>query len=59
MDVYRDGRAEWADGSRETDAIGLGQLPFPAAAEISAQPEFHAEVITAAEFEAVGARARG
>ncbi|MEU4524882.1 hypothetical protein AB0F52_39950 [Amycolatopsis sp. NPDC024027] len=56
--VYRDGRADWADAGRETDEIGLGQLPFPALAEIDAQPEFHAEVITAAEFEVAWARAR-
>ncbi len=59
MDVYRDGRADWADAGRETGKIGLGQLPFPALGEINAQPEFHAEVITAAEFEAAWVRARG
>jgi len=59
VDVYRNGRADWADAGRETDAIGLGQLPFPGIEEINAQPEFHAEVITAAEFEAAWVRARG
>ncbi|WP_410596189.1 DUF6881 domain-containing protein [Amycolatopsis sp. lyj-23] len=57
VDVYRDGRTEWADAGRETDAIGLGQVPFPPLAEISAQPEFHAEEITAAEFEGAWLRA--
>ena len=55
--VHRDGRADWADAGRETDTIGLGEVPFPPLAEISAQPEFHAEEITAAEFEAAWLRA--
>jgi hypothetical protein len=59
VDVYRDGRADWADAGRETDAIGLAEVPFPGLGEINAQPEFHAEVITAAEFEAAWVRARG
>ncbi|OXM61902.1 DUF6881 domain-containing protein [Amycolatopsis vastitatis] len=59
VDVYRDGRADWADAGRETDTIGLGEVPFPGLGEINAQPEFHAEVITAEEFEAAWVRARG
>ena len=59
VEVYRDGRTAWADAGRETDSTGLGQLPFPCLEEIGSQPEFSAEEITAAEFEAVWARARG
>lgn len=58
VEVYRDGRLDWADASRDTDTIGLGDVPFPDLEEINSQEEFHAETTTAAEFEAAWARAR-
>jgi hypothetical protein len=58
VEVYRDGRLDCADVSRDTDTIGLGEAPFPDLQEINSQEEFHAEAITAAEFEAAWARAR-
>ncbi|MFF1478255.1 DUF6881 domain-containing protein [Streptomyces sp. NPDC058301] len=58
VEVYRDGRLDWADASRETDTIGLGEVPFPDLKEINAQEEFHAETITVAEFETAWDRAR-
>lgn len=58
VEVYRDGRLDWADASRDTGTIGLGEVPFPDLEEINSQEEFHAENITAAEFEAAWARAR-
>jgi hypothetical protein len=58
VEVYRDGRLDWADADRDTDAIGLGEIPFPALEEINSQAEFRAEAITAAEFEAAWTRAR-
>jgi hypothetical protein len=58
VQIYRDGRAEWADESHETDAVGLSEIPFPPLEEISVQPEFEAESISAEEFEEGWARAR-
>lgn len=58
VEQYRDGHLDWADANRETDTIGLGEIPFPDLAEINAQPDFHAEPITAEEFEAAWRRAR-
>ncbi|MEU4347000.1 hypothetical protein [Streptomyces sp. NPDC023838] len=58
VEVYRDGRSDWVDASRETDTIGLGEVPFPDLQEINSQEDFHAETITAAEFEVAWARAR-
>jgi hypothetical protein len=58
VEVYRDGRLDWADASRDTDAIGLGAVPFPDLAEINSQEEFHAATVIAAEFESAWTRAR-
>ncbi|GGZ25476.1 hypothetical protein GCM10010300_81060 [Streptomyces olivaceoviridis] len=51
VQIYRDGRSEWADESNETATVGLSEVPFPPLEEISSQPEFTAEVITPQEFE--------
>ncbi|WP_028648594.1 DUF6881 domain-containing protein [Nocardiopsis sp. CNT312] len=53
VQFYRDGRSERADGSCETATFGLAEIPFPPLEEISAQPEFTAQVIAAEEFERV------
>lgn len=37
---------------RDTDTIGLGEIPCPGLEEINSQEEFHAVTITEAEFEA-------
>ncbi|PKV82652.1 hypothetical protein [Streptomyces sp. TLI_146] len=58
VEVYREGRLDWADSSRETGTTFLGEVPFPDLQEINSQGEFHAEPITVAEFEAVWRRAR-
>lgn len=58
VEVYKDGRFDWVDASRETDTIGLGEVPFPALEEINRQDEFRADIITAAEFEVAWFRAR-
>ncbi|MFE3524939.1 DUF6881 domain-containing protein [Streptomyces sp. NPDC059161] len=29
VEVYRDGRLDWADAGRDTDTSGLGEVPFP------------------------------
>jgi hypothetical protein len=51
VQLYRDGRSEWADESFETATVGLSEIPFPPLEEISGQPEFTAQVITPEEFE--------
>ncbi|WP_210732806.1 hypothetical protein [Streptomyces sp. RKND-216] len=51
VQLYRDGRSEWADESFETATVGLSEIPFPPLEEISSQPEFTAQVITSEEFE--------
>lgn len=54
---YRDGRLEWADGSRENDEVGLSEVPIDFD-EIVSQAEFEAYRIPALEFEQAWARAR-
>lgn len=61
VQIYRDGRMEWSDESRESGDITLSEIPFPAdLEEIDSQAEFSAGLIDAAEFEQAwqGARAR-
>jgi hypothetical protein len=50
VQCYRDGRMEWADGTRETDSVGLSEAPIDFD-EIASQAEFEAFMISAAEFE--------
>ena len=61
VQVYRDGRSEWADGHHETATVGLSEISFPSVEEISSQPDCRAELITSEEFERAwgDARARG
>ncbi|MFF2195756.1 DUF6881 domain-containing protein [Streptomyces sp. NPDC058157] len=58
VQAHRDGQLDWADAHRETPTIGLGQAPVPDLAELNAQTEFHAEPITATDFETAWTRAR-
>ncbi|MGW1280286.1 DUF6881 domain-containing protein [Streptomyces tsukubensis] len=51
IQLYRDGRSEWADESVDTATIGLSEIPFPSLNEISNQPDFAATEITQEEFE--------
>ncbi|MGC7097261.1 DUF6881 domain-containing protein [Amycolatopsis lurida] len=50
IQIYRDGRSEWADGNHETDSVGLAEIAFPGVDVVNAMPDFDAEEITAAEF---------
>jgi hypothetical protein len=59
VQLYRDGRSEWADGSHESDRVGLSEIPFPPLEEISGQPEFMANSVSAEEFEEVWNASRG
>ncbi|EHR61156.1 hypothetical protein SaccyDRAFT_2276 [Saccharomonospora cyanea NA-134] len=59
VQFYRDGRAEWADETRENEAVGLAEIPLPRSLnEILGQPEFDAQVIDPAEFECAWQQAR-
>ncbi|MEV6348072.1 hypothetical protein [Actinoplanes sp. NPDC051851] len=55
---YRDGRLEWADGTRETNSVGLSEAPIDFD-EIALQAEFGAFVISEAEFEQEWSKASG
>jgi hypothetical protein len=59
VQLWRDGRSEWADESHESDTVGLSEIAFPALDEISSQDEFEAQEISADEFESAWLRARG
>jgi hypothetical protein len=58
VQVYRDGRMEWADEGHETASVGLSEISFPDLAQISSQPEFDAESIDQSEFERIWSSAR-
>ncbi|MGN5380524.1 DUF6881 domain-containing protein [Streptomyces lasalocidi] len=58
VQIYRDGRSEWADETHETATVGLSEIAFPDLREISSQPEFTAVLISAEEFELAWNRAR-
>jgi uncharacterized protein DUF6881 len=51
VDVFRDRRREKAGLGEETTYVVLRPKPLPSIAEITAQDEFDAEEIDAAEFE--------
>jgi hypothetical protein len=57
VEVYRDGRHDYADGSQSTETTLLGEGLTPSADEINADPEFTAEEISAEEFKRVWRRA--
>ncbi|HEV2638065.1 MAG TPA: hypothetical protein VGX23_23150 [Actinocrinis sp.] len=59
VDVFRDGRMEWADAEREAGSTFLGGAPTPTIEEINAIAEFTAVVITAESFEDVWLQAKG
>jgi hypothetical protein len=58
VEVYRDGRHDYADGVRSTGTTVLGEKMMPGVDEISADPEFSAQEIGAEEFERVWQRVR-
>ncbi|MDH6125835.1 hypothetical protein [Kitasatospora sp. GP82] len=58
VQVFRDGRSEWADEDHETAGVGLSEIAFPPVSEIAAQPEFDAEEISSTEFEQAWGAAR-
>jgi len=59
VEVYRDGRHDYAGGSGSTGTTVRSEPLLPAVDEIDADPEFSASVISADEFERVWLRATG
>ncbi|GAA1559015.1 hypothetical protein GCM10009678_47580 [Actinomadura kijaniata] len=57
VELFPDGRLEYADGHRETGATGLSEVPVGTVAGIAAQEEFQPHVISRREFEEMWARA--
>jgi hypothetical protein len=51
IEIYRDGRLDYADGSRATGTTRLAEGLMPSIEEIDAQEEFTPEVIDAETFE--------
>jgi hypothetical protein len=58
VEVYRDGKHDYADRSYSTGTTALGEDLMPGVDEINEDPEFSAETISAAEFDRVWQRAR-
>lgn len=58
VQVYRDGRTEWADENFETATVGLAEIPFPSVEEISSREGFAAEEIASEEFDRAWSEAR-
>jgi hypothetical protein len=59
VEVYRDGRRDYADRSRSTGTTMLSENVMPAVDEINEDPEFSAEAITSEEFGQLWQRASG
>ena len=51
VEIYADGRSDFADENRSTGTTQLSQLPMPTVDEIAAQDEFEPAVIDRATFE--------
>ncbi|MGW5411792.1 DUF6881 domain-containing protein [Actinomadura geliboluensis] len=58
IEVFRDGRLEYADEHREAGATTLSEVPVGTVEEIAAQEEFRPQVISEQVFEEAWARAR-
>jgi len=57
VEIYRDGRHDYADQSRSTGTTALGEILTPRVEEINQDPQYTATAITALEFEEVWQRA--
>jgi hypothetical protein len=57
VEIYRDGRSDYADSTRSTGTTTLSETRMPSIEEISAQAEFSPEVSGVEEFELVWRRA--
>lgn len=59
VEVYADGRTDFAYGEAQSGSTKLGIEPYPPLEEIAADPQFKPAVISAEEFETVWKQARG
>jgi hypothetical protein len=59
VEIYADGRRNYADKSEHTGSTKLGLSPIPSVAEIAADPQFTPSEISREEFEVSWKRARG
>jgi hypothetical protein len=58
VEIYADGRADFAGQNEQTGKTELGIVPVPDIEDIAAQPEFEPATISAQEFEAAWRKAR-
>jgi hypothetical protein len=58
VEVYADGRHDYADKNEQTGSTELGLSPIPSLAEITADPLFTPREISREEFETSWKRAR-
>ncbi|WP_330232865.1 hypothetical protein OHA40_10520 [Nocardia sp. NBC_00508] len=57
VEVYSDGRMDWADSRHGTGTTSLSQMPIPTVDEIDTQFEYSALEVDSREFESVWLRA--
>jgi hypothetical protein len=58
IEIYRDGRRDWADEAHATGETRLSETEIPSVEEIDDQPEFDAIEISADEFQTAWLNAR-
>jgi hypothetical protein len=59
VEIYRDGRRDFADGESSSGTTMLGEGPIPSLEEITEQEEFSPSLIEVADFERVWRQAVG
>jgi len=59
VEVYKDDRKGFADGSEEVGGTALGVMPVPSLEDIAAQPEYQPEDISAEDFQKIWMKRRG
>jgi hypothetical protein len=59
VEVYADGRMEYAGRGKAVGGAKLGKVPVPPLEEIANHPEFKPELISEIEFEAIWSKAVG
>lgn len=58
VEVYRDGRLDYADASSSTGSTRLSEVLMPSAAEIASSPEFSPQEVSSKEFDDIWNRAK-
>ena len=59
VEIYADGRLDYAGEGKQTGSTQLGLSPIPSLAEIAEDPQFTPRKISREEFETSWQRARG